>query len=181
VEFQPSDWTRGSYLNVGAMWLWNHEEEPFLHYAVGGRVHELVRFESEGQFEPEARRLAIRAADEVARLRSLFPDIGSAASYLAAHVEDDSEAFDAAVASALAGDADRARSLFDHHDSLCRQYHERDRNEDWYGDELREEHEADLARSDAFRSRLDDPNEFRRHVDAAIARVREGLGLPPLH
>ena len=23
VEFQPSDWTRGSYLNVGVSWLWN--------------------------------------------------------------------------------------------------------------------------------------------------------------
>jgi hypothetical protein len=23
VEFQPSSWSQGSYLNVGAMWLWH--------------------------------------------------------------------------------------------------------------------------------------------------------------
>ena len=74
----------------------------------------------------------------------------------------------------------RARSLFDLHDSLCRQYHERDRDEDWYGDELREEHEADLARSEAFRSHLDDLDGFRRFVGGVIARVRSGLRLPPL-
>ena len=28
VEFQPSSWTRGSYLNVGAMWLWRDTGDP---------------------------------------------------------------------------------------------------------------------------------------------------------
>jgi hypothetical protein len=163
------------------MWLWNHDDEPFVYYAVGGRVHEFVGYHHDAQFAPEAKRLAIRAADEIDRLRSQFRDIESTASYLVARVEDERDAFDAAVASALAGETDRARALFDHHDSLCRKYHERDRDEDWYSDELWEEHEADLARSDAFRFSLDDPEEFRRHVDGAIARVREGLRLPPLH
>jgi len=180
VEFQPSGWTRGSYLNVGAMWLWNHDDEPFLHFAVGGRVRELVSFQSEEQFAPEARRLAMRAADEVLRLRGLFPDVSSAAAYLAAHVEDDSEAFDAAVTAGLAGDTESARSYFDLHDSLALRYHERDRDEDWYGAELLAEHEAELARSERLRSLLDDPAAFRDAVYDAIARVRAGVRLPPL-
>ncbi len=186
VEFQPSGFSRGSYLNVGAMWLWRPDDDPFLFYAVGGRVAEFVAFESEEDFAPKARGLALRAAQEVERLRALFPDVARAAAYLVAEVDkypeekNPEEAFDAAIASGLVGAAERARSLFDLHDALSRRYHERDRNEDWYSEELREQHEQALAQSRLFRSRLGDPADFRRTVSGVIDRVREALGLPPL-
>jgi hypothetical protein len=186
VEFQPSSFSRGSYLNVGAMWLWRPDDDPFLFYAVGGRVAEFVAFESEKDFAPKARRLAVRAAQEVEKLRAVFPDVAGAAAYLVTEVDKDpdeknpEEAFDAAVASGLADDAERARSLFDLHDALSRRYHERDRNEDWYTEELSEQHDRALARSEAFRLRLDDTSEFRREVFGVIDRVREALGLPRL-
>ena len=55
VEFQPSGWSRGSYLNVGCMWLWNVAEH--LSFDVVYRVNEFHRFESEQQFGPVAQRL----------------------------------------------------------------------------------------------------------------------------
>lgn len=36
VEFQPSSWSKGSYLNVGACFLWN--EKDFLSFDAGHRV-----------------------------------------------------------------------------------------------------------------------------------------------
>src|SRR5213592_4672206 len=38
VEFQPSNWTRGSYLNVGVNWLWNVKD--WLSFDFGYRVDE---------------------------------------------------------------------------------------------------------------------------------------------
>jgi hypothetical protein len=181
VEFQPSNWSRGSYLNVGAMLLWRHADDPFLYFAVGGRVDGFIEFESEEQFAPEAKRFALLAAEEAKRFRSRLPDFAGAAAYLEANLDGDPDlAFDAAVAWGLADDADRAHSLFDLHDSLSRRYDERDRDADWYTAELQERHESELARSKAFRSLLDQPDEFRHAVHDEIERLRRGLGLPPL-
>ena len=82
VEFQPSSWSRGSYLNVGAMWLWRESED--IYFAVGYRVTEapFVELESEAQFAPAARRLAGIAARKVIDYRGLFPELASAARYL---------------------------------------------------------------------------------------------------
>src|SRR5690242_12987572 len=63
VEFQPSGFGRGSYLNVGVQWLW--KMFPTHAFEVGYRVEGFVRFESVTQFEPEADRLALLAADRV--------------------------------------------------------------------------------------------------------------------
>src|SRR5436309_1568598 len=36
VEFQPSGWSIGSYLNVGAMWLWF--EKDYISFDYGSRI-----------------------------------------------------------------------------------------------------------------------------------------------
>src|SRR5215469_1402855 len=64
IEFQPSGWSRGSYLNVGCMWLWN--VKGHLSFDMGYRVNEFHPFESEQQFGPVAQRLVEQARDEVA-------------------------------------------------------------------------------------------------------------------
>ena len=61
VEFQPSSFSKGSYLNVGAMWLW-HRTIKHIQFDVGHRVADVgyVEFESEAQFAPEAEKFAAR-------------------------------------------------------------------------------------------------------------------------
>jgi hypothetical protein len=82
VEFQPSGWDKGSYLNVGACWLWS----PRRHFAFdeGYRVEPFIRFESEEQFIRAARRLAQRAANEVKVYRERFRTIEAVARYYTA-------------------------------------------------------------------------------------------------
>jgi hypothetical protein len=87
VEFQPSSWSRGSYLNVGVHWLWNPTHYLSLDY--GNRVMDLdgdgqyVEYESDEQFRPLALKLAEVAADQVRGYRERFLDVVSAAAVLA--------------------------------------------------------------------------------------------------
>lgn len=74
VEFQPSAWDRGSYLNVGACWLW--EEKDYLSFDVGGRVAGFERFTETAEFASAAQALAEQAAAEVLALRDRFPTPG---------------------------------------------------------------------------------------------------------
>ena len=85
VAFQPSGFSRGSYLNVGATWLWGGKD--YVSYDAGGRVGHapFVSYENDEQFAPEARRLAGIAAAEVAELRAAFPTVSAAADYLFAN------------------------------------------------------------------------------------------------
>jgi hypothetical protein len=66
VEFQPSSWSKGAYLNVGAHFLWRPGEH--ISFDLGYRKEGHAQFESEEQFAPEADALAQRAAQEVALL-----------------------------------------------------------------------------------------------------------------
>jgi hypothetical protein len=68
VEFQPSSWGQGSYLNVGAHFLWRAAND--ISFDFGYRKEGFVEFVDEEQFAPEAESLARRAADEVGLLRS---------------------------------------------------------------------------------------------------------------
>src|ERR1700761_427171 len=56
VEFQPSGWARGSYLNVGACWLWS--EKNYLSFDAGHRVQEFQPFIDDEQFSLVAQKLA---------------------------------------------------------------------------------------------------------------------------
>jgi len=67
IEFQPSGFGKGSYLNVGAHFLWR--TTGHLSFDLGYRVNGFIRFESAAQFAPEA---DAAAATEVARLRALL-------------------------------------------------------------------------------------------------------------
>src|SRR5919197_3091278 len=61
VEFQPSGWSKGSFLNVGVQWLWYRF--PSFCFELGyrvtwGRNEQFVEFQTLEQFAPEAGRLA---------------------------------------------------------------------------------------------------------------------------
>jgi hypothetical protein len=114
VEFQPSAWSRGSYLNVGVSWPWHPTDAPSLYFELSHRVGGFVEFESEAQFQPEARRLATRAAEEIGGLRVRLATVRSAAQTLRESVGDDEgwPAWHAAVAWGLGGEQRSAKRLF---------------------------------------------------------------------
>jgi hypothetical protein len=107
VEFQPSSYSRGSYLNVGARWLWWPGKDA-LAFDYGYRVH---GFESSdtGDWEATSRALADRAAERCLELRAKFPHVSAAASILNAGTPTDWDAANAGIAAALAGDIAMAR------------------------------------------------------------------------
>jgi hypothetical protein len=80
VEFQPSSWSKGSYLNIGINWLLY--EGNVGTYNIGGRVDEpFIEATGIEGFEQDAHRLALRAKDEVEKLRTQFLTLQEAASY----------------------------------------------------------------------------------------------------
>ena len=161
VEFQPSDWDKGSYLNVGAMWLWS--EKGYFSFDDGHRVEEFVRFQDEAQFAPAAEHLARRAADEVQGYRTRYPSVLAAARYLAAKSPRSFwDSFHAGVACGLAGEADQAKRFLGEVTGTddCR---------DWV------QAAALLARE--YSSAVEDVPGFRRRIEGVIGRARELLHL----
>jgi hypothetical protein len=111
LEFQPSSWSRGSYLNVGAMWLWNAKD--YLSFDDGYRVDSFHAYRDDEQFSEAAVALAERAAEEVLKLRQAFGSIGSVARHLAAKQQKSVwDHFHSAIAAGLAGDVERAQAEF---------------------------------------------------------------------
>jgi hypothetical protein len=72
VDFQPSSWSGGSYLNVGCNWLWMVQDH--FAYDVGGRTEPFVKFENRDQFQDAANIMATQAAVAVESFRKQFPN-----------------------------------------------------------------------------------------------------------
>lgn len=127
VEFQPSSFGKGSYLNVAAHWLWSATPDVLsLDYNIE-RKKAWVRFDDVAQFETSAKCLAQQAAKECQELQVKITGIRELASLL---VEEEGKrensgrgggwpAFHAAIAVGIIGDAENARTLFKKaHDSI---------------------------------------------------------------
>lgn len=117
VEFQPSGWSRGSYLNVAAKWLWSPSPSWSFDFAVNpaARVNGFVEYQSEDQFRTASRELANTAAREALRLRETFPNICAVADRLAdkaSGCRDGWNAYHAGVAAYLAGRTTTAEQFF---------------------------------------------------------------------
>ncbi len=111
VEFQPSGWSQGSYLNVGSMWLWN--VKSYISFDEGYRVEGFAPFESTEQFRPIAEHLVRRAAESVIHYRSLFPTVQSVSDfYLENRPRAGWPSFNAAVAHGLSGRIEVAKQMF---------------------------------------------------------------------
>lgn len=112
VEFQPSGFSRGSYLNVGCNWLWGVKR--YLSFDEGNRVAGFTRFKDEEQFRAVAETLAQRAASEVARYRALFPSVRKLSEfYLEKTPVPGWPSFNAAVAHGLSGKIHASQRSFD--------------------------------------------------------------------
>ena len=178
---------RGTRLVIYADFLWHLRERPAR--TVVARVRKrgclldqdgdelACAYESDDQFAPLAAGLAERAATEVNAWREGFPTMRSWAAYLDAAAEDGGlwREYDAAVASALAGNEARARHwfarVFDH--------------------PVRPELYPDLDQDDVVQAQriatgltamLDDDDDdaaFRAAVAERVAATRARLELPP--
>lgn len=162
VEFQPSGFSRGSYLNVGCMWLWH--ETDFLSFDEGHRVENFVPFINSDQFVMVAQEFAQRAADEVQRYRTLFATVSDVADY---YIKRKPSAFwssfHAGVACGLVGRVSASRRFFE-------QVLESSEDLDWV--------KSAQAEAAALNAVLDDIDTFRQRVWDQVNRTRELLKLP---
>lgn len=124
VEFQHSAWSRGSYLNVAAHWLWTSLSNgiaPAYLFDYGDRVGSFISFQNEAQFREDVAKLGEMAASEARRLGNLFNTLEAIADCL---VETEQQAqakkrgghwgaFHAGVAAGLTGRTEIAMSMFD--------------------------------------------------------------------
>jgi hypothetical protein len=111
VEFQPSGFAKGSFLNVGAMWLWYAKDS--WSFDVGHRVEPFTEFESVEQFKPVAEQLAGQAARKVREYREAFSSIHEVAKYLAGEASKSVwGGYNAAISAGLAGDLAKATRFF---------------------------------------------------------------------
>jgi hypothetical protein len=160
VEFQPSGFSKGSYLNVGAHFLWHAGP---LSFDLGGRVAGFVGFESAEQFSPQADSLASRAAAESARLRAMLTDTRAAAASLPEDADESAWAhYHRAIALGLSGDAEGARRAFL---GLIETPHP----VSWAVERA--------ARCRELRDLLQDPAAFREAITQRVHEGRQALGL----
>ena len=164
VEFQPSGFSKGSYLNVAVQWLWEEVERMGV-YHVPGRLRGFTEFESEEQFEPEAQSMARDAANQIRIYRSLFASFDECADYFRrkgrpAH----EELWHGGVALALAGSPDEAERWFDAY--LCS-----NDDRDWAIERRK--------RVRKLKSLLGDETAFHDAIEGTIRGTRLRLQLDP--
>jgi hypothetical protein len=116
VEFQPSGFGKGSYLNVAAHFLWGpFPEKLSFDFIKGPKL--FITYDDDAQFSSLARNLAQQAVTQIREIENLLGDIHrSAAALTAAQNEPETPgwpAFNAAIAAGLSGEMAKARNLFD--------------------------------------------------------------------
>lgn len=87
VEYQPSSWSQGAYLNVGVSFLWEQNAEDghkdVLAYDLGGRLHRHIEYkENDEQFYQELLDLSDIAIKEVKKFKSVLAVANEALSRL---------------------------------------------------------------------------------------------------
>lgn len=109
IEFQPSGWSKGSYLNIGTSCFWHAGGGFFPVY----RPIDFIPFESGEQFTPLIENMAAVAAREVINMRERFRTLDDIQRYLLSQpLRDGWPVQNAAISSWLLGDIERSRSLF---------------------------------------------------------------------
>jgi hypothetical protein len=82
VEFQPSSWSKGTYLNVAATWLWL--EKDYLSFNEYKRFDGFLDFVEPESFALGADKYASLAATEVLSICSRFSELNSVVRHLCA-------------------------------------------------------------------------------------------------
>lgn len=179
IEFQPSSWMRGSYLNVGIQWLWHPKE--FWSFDLGfrerkylgsreivtGRGGQFVQFKREDSFREAIDSMAGIAAERVRESRAHFQTLSGAYDFVRRrrNPRDERSHLDAAILAALCGHPRKARSLI-------RKTIIKDSDQDRQASRNR----FALRLLDA----IGDEQAYRRLIEAQIAECRALLKLEPL-
>jgi hypothetical protein len=183
VEFETRP-ARATALVVFADFLWHVRDRPAR--TVGARVRErgrlldqdgeelLIRHEAEADVTPLAEQMVARAVEELTAWREGFPSLRSWAAYLDGSAEEGSvwREYDAAVATALAGDDARARQWFDRvfdHPIRPELFAEPD------PDAVAEAQRVAVS----LTAQLGEPHVFRATLARRVAAARARLDLPP--
>lgn len=120
VEFQPSAWSKGTYLNVAATWLWHAKDH--LSFDEFNRVEGFAEFTEPQSFAIAADNYASRAATEVQALCRQFSALSSAARHLRTKAHGNPwHHYHAMMASLANGELGLARA---EHDALSRIEHD---------------------------------------------------------
>jgi hypothetical protein len=164
VEFQPSNWGAGSYLNVGPMFLW----QPIDHLILEGRARldEFSPADDAVSFQRAIRMKAEKAKEELTNLRRRFASLNNVTTHYATARRELSMSDQAnlGTASGLLGDMDRCRDAL--HQALI----------------LREQSRSGVWRASAWM--LDacqaaaDESSFRDWVSSTVNATRQTLKLP---
>jgi hypothetical protein len=162
VEFQPSAWSKGSYLNVRPQWLWlrlgANDSFP--------RPTDYIEFENADQFTPLIENMAAIAAETVLAFRTRFRTLADVNQYFTERITRNGwPVYRAAVTAGLLAEIEIAQQLFKRMESFDTEGHE-----SWL--ELK-------AESAALASLLDDPVQYRSAILDTITDLREQYGLPP--
>ena len=169
VEFQPSSWSKGSYLNVAAHWLWT--DLGTISFDFGGRLEGFEEYTSDEQFAVAVAHLADRAADEAQRLEAMFNSLADTAKILLEQARSEARqapahpgwmAYNAGVAAGLAGCNDNAAEMFG-------------RVLNSVGDPTSVLH----LKAKRMSNLTSDAAKFRQEATSTIARQREALRLSP--
>ena len=162
VEFQPSGWPKGRYLNIFVTWLWTMSRGYSIHY----RPFDLIPFVDVDQFSPRIADMAQTAANEVVKVRKQFESFRNIHDYIIKHAcRDGWPIYDAAISSGLIGDLTSARFFFE-------------RMAAWVtpGYDWQEELKRDSATLAAI---VDQPALFRARILDLIGQRRHLTRLPP--
>ena len=163
VEFEPSGWSKGSYLKVGVSWLWRKPNVRGLDFAE--RIADFVPFETTDQFKARIEQMAALAARRVLELRKQLRSLHEIHRWLMQDATRDGRPiYNAAIAAALVGDVAGARQLFE-------------RMERWptYSYDFQLQLKADSAELAAL---LPKPDRFRSAILDLIEKKRTLIGLP---
>jgi hypothetical protein len=163
IEFQPSSWARGTYLNVGV--CWHVYEKAHWSFDVGYREQPFSEARTDHQFSDAASDIADHARKCVESYRSRFSSIADAhRHYQSTAPKQDWGFYHAGVIAGLCGDISVARTRFDDLLSLPKQHQ-------WqHGLHYRA---LDLSRL------LDNRVYFFDSVLGIVLRTRSQLGLDP--
>jgi hypothetical protein len=112
IEFQPSSWSRGTYLNIGVSWLLF--EKAHWTFDVGHREQGFSPARAEQQFTDALSRIVAHAVERVRDYRESFATIQSAhRHYQSTELHSHWDYYHAALIAALAGEHSAARKHFE--------------------------------------------------------------------
>jgi hypothetical protein len=165
VEFQQSSWSKGSYLNVGAMWLTYPAD--YFSFNEGYRKEAHVEYLNDAQFTLKAAWLVQRASEEIEILRDKYKDLKKTSELLAQGVDKTASwrCYYAATLCGLVGKIEESRRLFK---QIIND--EDDKGIDW----VKRRREV----SEQLIALLENPPKYKSKLIEFVRRTRAELKLP---